>query len=107
MCWILCQPVPRQQFGITAGASSIVLAARRVANLENVAASIRTSLLADSQRACNVACIPMDVANLDSIRAGVSQAEHLAGSVIDVCINCAGIAAPVHALEIDEDQVRI
>lgn len=61
----------------------------------------------DSGSVCNVACVPIDVAKLESIRSGISRAEDLAGSTIDVCINCAGIAASVPALEMDEDQARV
>lgn len=89
-----------------AGASSIVLAARRVAKLETVADSIQAFTGNDGSEpnSCNVACVPIDVAKLESIRSGIDRAENLAGSTIDVCINCAGIAAPAPALEMDEYQ---
>ncbi len=86
-----------------AGAASVVLAARRVDRL----AAVRDAIAADAADAagCRVSCVPLDVGDLQSIRDGVDAAGAASdGGVVDVCINCAGIASPAAALDVEESQ---
>ena len=81
-----------------AGPAAVLLAARRVEKLEDLAAQIRI----ESPCVRTVATVPLDVSDTRSIKDGVDAAEQKAGSVVDVLINCAGIANPKLALETDE-----
>jgi NAD(P)-dependent dehydrogenase (short-subunit alcohol dehydrogenase family) len=83
-----------------AGCDNIVLAARRVNKLEELAHEIRT----DSPNT-HVATVPIDVNQLDSITNGVKEAEKsLKGGigVLNVLINCSGIANPKLSVDTNE-----
>jgi NAD(P)-dependent dehydrogenase (short-subunit alcohol dehydrogenase family) len=82
----------------SAGAPSVVLAARRAEKLEHVASSISTKF-----PECKVVCVSLDVTSRDSIKNAFDSAEaELGGEKINVLVNNAGIANPKLSMEVEE-----
>ena len=82
-----------------AGCSQLVLTARRENKLQSLAESIRKE-----SPLCKVATVPIDVSDITSITNGLVQAEKaMNGNVMNVLINCAGIANPKLAIDMTEN----
>ena len=82
-----------------AGASSVALAARRVARLEKLAARIR----AIDGVSRNIVCVACDVSSAESIRRAFDEAQEQAGvDCFDVIINNAGIGTDGKFLDVPE-----
>lgn len=80
-----------------ADAKVVVLAARRLAKLREIA-----DKLADEHPDTSFCCVRMDVLDLKSISNAFDVAQRFAGSPCDVLINCAGIGKPKLALKVQE-----
>ena len=81
-----------------AGCDNLVLSARRMHKLKEIAELIRKET-----PKCTVATVSIDVADLASITRGVDAAEAAVGGVMEVLINCAGIAKPSLSVEMSEN----
>ena len=82
-----------------AGASAVILAARRKSKLESVA-----SLIESNFPQCKTVCVSMDVMDRASIKHAFQTAEdQLGGKPVSVLINNAGVAGPKLALDMEAE----
>jgi NAD(P)-dependent dehydrogenase (short-subunit alcohol dehydrogenase family) len=76
--------------------AAVVLAARRVEKLKDLRAQIEGEGL-------DAHVVPMDVTDMDSIRAGVAHAETEVGS-IDILVNNAGVGSTNYLMDVTEEE---
>ena len=80
-----------------AGAEVIILAARRLPKLQEIASD-----LSPLYPMTKFACVKMDVRSLVSIRSAFDEARRFAGKSCHVLVNCAGIGKPKLVLKMNE-----
>lgn len=86
-----------------AGASTIILASRRVSGLESVAAECRA--LSPLGTSANVGIVPCDVSDNSSVAAVAQQIEEKFGGRLDVCVMNSGYSGDI-ILKIEETPVE-